>query len=264
MDIVAVHIFLAELMSRYRVAIDYEGILETQYRSFLKSDATIIDIGAHEGRHTKVFLEVAPEGQILAVEPLPDKAQILRSTLGPSVRLFQGALGEQEGRAKFVWAQGTPEESGFRERHYNDPQNARPTEIEVEVTTLDQLSRDLRRCDFVKIDVEGAELTALRGGASFLDRLRPIVSVEFGKPAYSVYGHEASDLFHFAKSRRYTLHDIFLNPVPDLDTWLAICDRATWDYFMIPDEQPAKATSPSAQTFHPSLSLLDRIRRRLA
>lgn len=264
MDIVTAHAFLADLIGKYRIAVDFEGILETQYRSFLRPDATIVDIGAHEGRHTRVFIEVARQGRVIAVEPLPDKALGLKNTFGASITLFQGALGEKEGRTKFIWAQGTPEESGFRERHYNDPQNARPTEIEVEVTTLDQLGRDLRRCDFVKIDVEGAELMALRGGASFLDRLRPIVSVEFGHPAYSVYGHEASDLFHFAASRRYTLHDIFLNPVPDLETWSAICDRATWDYFMIPNERSPSPDLLSASASHSAPSLFERLRRRLS
>ncbi len=236
MDIVTVHRFLAELTGRHGVGVDYETILEQQYRRFLKPDATIIDVGAHAGRHTRVFLEVAPRGKVIAVEPLPDKAQALRDAFGSSITLFEGALGETEGRTTFVWAQGTPEESGLKRRNYNDPANANPTEIEVAIGTLDALGRDLLRCDFIKIDVEGAELTALKGGTALLDRLRPVVSVEFGRPAYSVYGHEAGELFDFAESRGYRLHDLFLNSVPDRETWLKVCDSATWDYFMLPQE----------------------------
>ena len=236
MDIVSVHRFLAELTGRHRVGVDFETILEQQYRRFLKPDATIIDIGAHAGRHTRAFVEIAPRGRVIAVEPLPDKAAALRREFGTTITLFEGALGEREGRTTFVWAQGTPEESGLKRRNYNDPANANPTEIEVEIGTLDGLGRALQRCDFIKIDVEGAELTALRGGTALLDRLRPVVSVEFGRPAYSVYGHEAGELFDFAEQRNYRLHDIFLNPVEDRETWLKVCDCATWDYFMLPQE----------------------------
>jgi FkbM family methyltransferase len=241
MDIVSVHHFLAELTGRHRVGVDYESILEQQYRRFLKADATIIDVGAHAGRHTRVFLEIAARGRVIAVEPLPDKAEALRQAFGAQITLFEGALGESEGRTTFVWAQGTPEESGLKRRNYNDPAQANPTEIEVEIRTLDGLGRDLLRCDFIKIDVEGAELTALKGGTDLLRRLRPVVSVEFGRPAYSVYGHEASELYDFAAGQGYRLHDLFLNPVPDRETWLKVCDCATWDYFMLPQEVSVEA-----------------------
>jgi FkbM family methyltransferase len=263
MDVVSAHAFLADLIGKYKVTIDYEAVLEAQYRSFLKPDATIIDIGAHSGRHTRVFVALAPLGQVLAVEPLPDKANGLRQAFGQSIRLFEGALGETEGRAKFVWAQGTPEESGFRERHYNDPEHAKPTHIEVEVTTLDVLGGDLERCDFVKIDVEGAELTTLRGGSRFLDRLRPIVSVEFGKPAYAVYGVEATDLYRFAKAHRYRIHDVFLNPIPDLSSWLSVCDRATWDYFLIPEEKASSSLNIPNHQIQEKQSLLYRLAARV-
>jgi len=236
MDIVSAHRFLAELTGRHRVGVDFEAILEQQYRRFLRHDATIIDVGAHAGRHTGAFVEIAPRGRVIAVEPLPDKAEAPRQAFGSRITLFEGALGEREGRTSFVWAQGTPEESGLKRRNYNDPANANPTEIDVAIGTLDSLGRDLLRCDFIKIDVEGAELTALKGGGALIRRLRPVISVEFGRPAYSAYGHEPGDLFDFAEQHGYRLHDLFLNPVPDRETWLAVCDCATWDFFMLPQE----------------------------
>jgi len=261
-DIVSAHRFLAQLTGRHRLGIDFEGILEQQYRSFLKPDATIVDIGAHAGRHTRVFVELAPQGRVFAVEPLPDKAQALRETFGSTVTIFEGALGGSSGRASFVWAQGTPEESGLRRRNYNDPANARPTEIEVAVTTLDEWGSDLKRCDFIKIDVEGAELTALRGGTALLERLRPIVSVEFGRPAYSAYGHSPAELYEYADRCGYRLHDLFFNPVADLETWLAICDLSTWDYFLIPRETTLPLATPPTATIEPKRrSFWDRFRR---
>jgi hypothetical protein len=77
----------------------------------------------------------------------------------------------------------------------------------------------------------------LRSGLSFLTRTRPVLSVEYGHPAYSVYGHQPGDLFEFAATQQYALHDLFMNPVADLDEWLAIVDQATWDFFLVPREK---------------------------
>lgn len=237
MDVSTIHAFLAALRNDFGVAIDYEDILERQYRAFLPPDGVVVDVGAHMGRHTRAFVEACPRGRVLAVEPLPDQAAHLRETLGARIDLFEGALGARSGRTRFVWARGTPEESGLRRRAYNDPDRAQPIEIEVEVRTLDELGRGLDRCDFVKVDVEGAELTALSGGREFLARTRPVLSVEYGRPAYSAYGHEAGDLFAFARDNGFVVHDLFLNVVPDEETWRAVVDGATWDFFLVPDEK---------------------------
>src|SRR5262249_9059331 len=50
----------------------------------------------------------------------------------------------------------------------------------VTVVTLDSLG--LERVDLLKLDIEGMELEALRGGRKMLERQRPILHVEANKP----------------------------------------------------------------------------------
>lgn len=257
-EIVACHRFLADLRDIYGVSVDFEAVLESHYRAFLPSDAIVIDVGAHSGRHTRPILETCPEGRVIAVEPLPDHARFLRETLGSRVEVIEAALGAREGRASFVWARGTPEESGLRARSFNDPERAQPVAIDVAVTTLDALGAGLARCDFVKIDVEGAEMSALQGGRTFLARTRPILCIEYGRPAYSVYGHNARDLFDHARATDYVVQDVFLNPIVDLATWLRVVDMATWDWFLIPREKaplvPSHRTRAQANEELPAAS----------
>lgn len=65
--------------------------------------------------------------------------------------------------------------------------------IPVKVTTLDELLKDRERIDFIKIDIEGMEYEALRGGAKILAKHQPALIYET---------HPA-----FLKARRSTLFD---------------------------------------------------------
>ncbi|MCQ4908386.1 FkbM family methyltransferase, partial [Phascolarctobacterium faecium] len=48
--------------------------------------------------------------------------------------------------------------------------------VEVEVITIDSLK--LSACDFIKVDVEGMELTVLQGASENIRKYRPILYVE--------------------------------------------------------------------------------------
>jgi hypothetical protein len=137
-----------------------------------------------------------------------------------------------------VFADGAPEESGLRERVYNHPEAVTPTRIEVVAETLDQHVASLRGLRFIKIDVEGAEMNVLCGATDVLARYRPVVSVEYGRPAYSVYGHGTFALFDFAEQHGYAMYDIFAHRLSRED-WAIACDSVYWDYFMVPVEAQA-------------------------
>src|SRR4029079_15801221 len=47
---------------------------------------------------------------------------------------------------------------------------------DISVSTIDSL--DLSRCNFLKIDVEGMELAALRGARRTIEKFRPILYVD--------------------------------------------------------------------------------------
>jgi FkbM family methyltransferase len=218
---------------------DYEHLLELGYTRVIGHGATVLDVGAHAGRHTDRFIQlVGLFGRVVAFEPIPGKAEGLRRRyrwrLNVSVR--EMALAAKAGTANFLHVENYPEESGLKRRIYNQG-DAHPVEISVRVSTLDIETAVLRRVDFIKLDIEGAELTALDGARQVLARFRPIVSVEYGHPAYSAYGHTADSLWDFAASVGYRLSDLFGNLVDTAEDWRQICDVAYWDYFLVPVEK---------------------------
>jgi hypothetical protein len=75
--------------------------------------------------------------------------------------------------------------------------------ITVPMTTLDAVTRDARGVRFVKIDIEGAELFALRGARELLRRERPMVYAEFHREYMRANGTSLDDINAFAAGVGY-------------------------------------------------------------
>ena len=165
-------------------------------RSALAPDAVCVDIGSHRGEWLEYFADICPAGQKIAIEPLPSLASRLRSRF-PAVELHQCALSDHEGSAEFVHAVDIEGWSGLREQDY--PARTRTDRITVELRTLDKIVGD-RHVDFVKIDVEGAELLALAGGVNMLRRCKPLVHFEFAKVHAVPYGIGPKEVVDFFAS----------------------------------------------------------------
>jgi FkbM family methyltransferase len=230
---------LARFHSEYGIVPDYEHILECGYRRIVPESATVIDVGAHAGRHTAIFYDlVGPDGLILAFEPLPHLATALRGRgFDCRVRIHQCALSDFSGHSSFTHMRGTPGESGLRERTSNYPQQADPIQIDVQVRQLDEFLAEIPNLCFIKLDIEGGEVACLRGATKTLARFRPFISVEYGKPSYSVYGLTARSLYDVAQSLDYQIADLFGAICPSLPAWESACDRSYWDWFLVPRER---------------------------
>ncbi len=239
---------------------DYERVLALGYPCFLGPGAVVADVGAHEGLHLARFIELAgPTGAVIGFEPLPTCFATLTARFAqPNVTLHNAALSNVAGVAEFIFARGTPQESGLRERVFNNPGMADPVRIEVATLRLDDVLKDATRLDFIKIDAEGAELLILEGAAATLRRLRPVVSVEYGRPSYSAYGNSAETLFDFATRHDYVICDLFGAPIPSRSLWLTICDRSFWDWYLVPREKLAGWTRQMAP-----MAEVDEVLRRL-
>jgi FkbM family methyltransferase len=84
-----------------------------------------------------------------------------------------------------------------------------------EATTLDEYAAasGISRVDLIKIDVDGPELSILKGGQLTISKHHPALVVEVSM-MYSDYGTSFEDVFNFVKRHQY---DIFASPRTDLD-----------------------------------------------
>jgi len=215
---------------------EYEDVLRKVYERFIRPGDVVVDVGVNIGRHFTRFNElVGGNGRVIGFEPVPDFAAHSRALVGPTAEIREKAVSDNPGTGEFLFMTNAVGESGFKERASEGNRGAKP--IQVEISTLDAELASLSSLRYIKIDTEGHEISVLRGGRETIRRLRPIVSVEWGEPTYSLYGHNRFSLFDLAVEFDYKLADLFGNIVVDREEWGRISDKSYWDYFMVPAEQ---------------------------
>ena len=160
----------------------------------LREDSSCIDVGAHMGAVLYHLVRLAPQGHHHAFEPIPHLAAELRR-LFPGVAVHEAAASDRSGEADFHHVVTNPGYSGIRRRTYL--RDERVELIPVRLCRIDDVVPDDRRIDFVKIDVEGAELEVLRGAAGTLRRWSPYVVFEHGVGASDHYGTTPSAVHRF-------------------------------------------------------------------
>ena len=220
---------------------DYEKLLTQAYHRFLwkipAQELVIVDVGAHDGLHLEHFVRFAGSaGKVVAFEPLFDFTRELKKRFPqPNVEIRQIALGRETGYARFQHNRDVPGESGLKQRKSDAP--VKFETVGVAVDTLDRQAAGLERLSYLKVDIEGGEIDCLLGGRKVIMQLRPFISIEYGAPGYSVYGHDAMTLFNLARDWNYGISDLFGNLIETESDWLSICDLSYWDYFLIPAER---------------------------
>ena len=145
----------------------------------LDAPTVVVDVGANIGLVTSTLLRSFPEAVVHAFEPTPETFDVLRQRLEdePRAVLNQLAVSDAVGTTTFnvdnrTHAGGSnsllAHSASFATRARVD----RYQPIEVATTTLDAYAEEhgLDHVDLVKLDIEGAELMALRGAAGLLAR----------------------------------------------------------------------------------------------
>lgn len=142
------------------------------FERMIKPGMTIVDAGAHIGYFTLLAAKkVGLSGKVYAFEPDPSNYDLLvrNITLNgyQNVTPVQKAICNSQGTAKFF----LHSDSVAHSLHFKTQGKAKTT-IAVETTTLDRFfeERDWPSINFVKLDIEGAELSALEGMTKLIER----------------------------------------------------------------------------------------------
>ncbi len=168
-------------------------------RKILKKDSNCIDIGAYRGDILREMLKTAPQGKVFAFEPVPENYQYLIKKYS-NAAIYNMALSDRAGKSVFYHATGRPARSGLRKQSYPDP-DENVEEITVNVDKLDNVIPNDTKIDFIKIDVEGAELFVLRGGEQLLKKSKPMVLFEHKPDLSRKFGTTTEQLYEFLSSQ---------------------------------------------------------------
>lgn len=198
------------------------GCFEKKDTEFLKTaikqNWTCLDVGANIGYYTLLFSKLASQGKVYAFEPVPLNHHILKANThlnnASNVFIENIALGTQAGRSRFFLS----EDSGFSSFRNTKQQPVKQVII-VNVQALDNYIKDrqIRKVDFIKIDVEGAEKLILEGAKNVLQNLRPkMMLIELGKGNLKIYNETANSVIDFLKQYGYQPYNLKNNKlIPD-------------------------------------------------
>jgi FkbM family methyltransferase len=180
---------------------------EAAFRRLVRPGMTVFDVGANLGIYTLLAARRAgPGGQVHAWEPVPDLfdllAQSVRLSRFRNVSLNRAAVSDRGGSMPMFLAEGTKSDI-----HALAPSAERSRQIEVPVMALDEYAaeRGIERVDLLKLDIEGAELLALRGAEGLLRSARPpLLQVELADNTAADFGIACADVKQFLAGHGYT------------------------------------------------------------
>lgn len=147
----------------------FEPVLR-HVRSLLAPGQTAIDVGAWYGPWTYWLSRFAHE--VVTVEPNPDLAAFIARTTRPNVTVIAKAASEEPGTAQ-LWLP-----PGGRGTEGRASLSTLPDGRTITVETFRLDSLDVDDVGLIKIDVEGHELSALRGAEGLIRKWRPNLLVE--------------------------------------------------------------------------------------
>jgi FkbM family methyltransferase len=154
----------------------WEEELGAQLRSLLRPGMTAVDVGGNIGYVALLMAErVGPSGRVVAVEPDPRNAHVLRlnaaRTRGAPIDVVEAA----------AWSEPGVLDLGLHATNSGDHRvgsvdGERETE-QVQAVRLDDVLP--AHVDLMLMDTQASEHVALRGARHLLERSRPVLLVEF-------------------------------------------------------------------------------------
>lgn len=171
------------LQSRLAAADNFEPAVSVAQIT-LPEDGVALDLGACLGIVSVSLSTLAPAGSVIAVEASPHLVAGLERTISlaphQNIRLVTAAAGARAGTAEYH-ADPTGGAWGYVAEGAGDV---------IDETTVDDIVArfGLDRVDFIKIDIEGRELSALLGAEQTIAAHHPVLVVELNPFCLWRYG----------------------------------------------------------------------------
>lgn len=187
----------------------------------IRSGETALDIGANYGLYAyHLSRAVGAHGKVYAFEPVPFTVSTLKVVrrllrLG-NVEIVAKGCGDRAGRIVFtvptqksgaISASMAYGRSGAEHLGPEAPSRYDTTiSVTCEMERIDELIPDRMDVSFIKCDIEGTELLALRGGTRTIERTHPTVVCEIYPGFLEDLGIALSDLLRFFTDRDYVMY----------------------------------------------------------
>tara|TARA_A100001015_G_C15044334_1_gene742384 strand:- start:2657 stop:3397 length:741 start_codon:yes stop_codon:yes gene_type:complete len=174
----------------------YEPETLKVFKKILKKDMTFLDIGANVGLFSCIAFN--KKANVIAFEPNPFIKKILFENFkGKGIKIFEFALSDRKERLKLFLS----DEPGSHSLNLDSKKY-----VFVKSVTLDSLINT--KIDIIKIDIEGAELKALKGMEKLIENFKPFVIIEIDEEHLRRFGENFNSIKSFFAKYNYSYYKI--------------------------------------------------------
>jgi len=183
-------------------------------RQYVKEGMTCFDIGANYGFYARALSPLVGEtGRVISFEPSSITCKFLKTVrriLGwRNVSIQHCALADKPGELELSIPVKKHGGLGIALAHLGPHQSGEEAIREiVAVKTLDDFmeEQNLTACDFIKCDVEGAEMLVLMGAEKTIAQYRPAMMIEVVEAFLARMGHSIAQMNAWLNARNYAIY----------------------------------------------------------
>ena len=191
------------------------------WEKLINPDSVVIDIGANIGYYTLIAAKKASEGHVHSFEPVTFNYDALQKNIKlnnlKNITANNAGISTKEGLDMYyISSKENIGMSGLK------PAENFSGKMEEKTTlTLDNYVaiNNLTKIDFIKIDIEGNELNALRGMQNVLQKNHPVLFIELLNEHLTKFDTTVKDVYGYLSLFNYKGYTISkennLNPVTD-------------------------------------------------
>lgn len=147
----------------------------------IRENSTVIDIGANLGIYLYIFKASGKHDRIIGFEPIPILHKRLQKYF-PDMEIYNYAVSDsdQETTFKIPFINGKVFDSRGTLHNFKEIGENKSKLIKVNTITIDSFAvkYDVKNVGFIKIDIEGHELSAIRGAKNIIQRDKPLLMIE--------------------------------------------------------------------------------------
>ncbi len=183
----------------------YEKAISNIASRLINSGDTCIDVGANFGWYTTLMAKLCGrDGSVHSFEPVPQTFRELDANVSLSgyknITINQNALGDRRDTITIRIPKGEP--TGHAS--IASKSDGKDAAFECEMLTLDDYFTEngIGTVNFVKVDVEGAEMIFLKGaGRLFTQPIPPVILMEMALNQSKHFDYLPNDLIEFIRSK---------------------------------------------------------------
>jgi FkbM family methyltransferase len=194
---------------RLRRNYNFEKIL---FLNLIQRGDVVFDIGANTGYYTLLFSYiVGRQGQVHAFEPVPPTFEVLRDEIlkknrFDNIHLNRVAIADSEGSLNLYMPNSDNGQASIAIHDFGSWKGLQKLDTFVcSAIKLDDYSKraQINRLNFIKCDVEGAELLVLKGATEIIKKYKPLIFLEVCNEWTKDFHYSPADIVSFLFSHKY-------------------------------------------------------------